>query len=152
MTATVLPFRPRTAPKTRPQLPPTIIETPDWGHCQYWCTDCFGGETYLFDTGTAISTRRHVGLVYAETVADVEGHEIDVRIEVVAVEDPDEGFVDGAYIATNLGELDTLDLDAVRRIRDAFDAALHHAGQPLNPRSSSLPPRGGDRVPTPEAS
>lgn len=157
MTAQVLEFRPRTqrgpAPVIRTRLPePRIVPavSPFW-HCPAWCDTCTGGEQFDFDDGNglgAATSRSHRGTVHAEQVIDLDGDHVEARVELIAIEDPDLGFVDGAFVAVQ-ADVTTPDLDALARIRDAIDAAIDHARRPLPATSTRSPSEGGDRASTP---
>lgn len=161
----VLPFRAPVkladrgpAPLTRTRIAeppaPRIVTTDPWWHCQAFCDpeECTGGELYDYGDFSVVRDRRHVGVLLNETVANLDGGYTDVTVTVFALEDPEAGFPEGAAVQVNLGNVETADLDAVRRIAVALESAAWHAAQPLSPRSSSLPSLGGDRASTQEAS
>lgn len=113
---------------------PTVIPTPAWWTCPAWCSggdNCFGGETLDLGNGTVTTSRMHHAVVLAETVPDADGGTIDVRVEVTAVEDPDEGFVEAPAVMVNVDGL-TTDPDTAERIAAAILAAVAAARQPLS--------------------
>ncbi len=158
MTATVLEFRPRTArgpaPIIRTSLrepAPRIVPADITWHCPVWCTDCTGGERFDFGRGLGAPTSRsHRGQILAEQVTDLDGELVDVYVGLLAVEDPDEGFTDGVFVVAQVDVI-TGDLDALARIADAIQAAIHHARQEL-PTVTRSPLHGGGRASTPLAS
>lgn len=113
---------------------PTVIPTPAWWTCPAWCSGgdhCSGGDTLdLGNDHTITTSRMHHGVVLAETILDADGGTVDVRVEVTAVEDPDDGFVDGSSVVVAVDNLIT-DPDTAEQIATAILAAASAARQPL---------------------
>ncbi len=127
-------------------VPPTIA----WWTCPHWCQPdlCDGGDNYDFARGLMPSPRSHRGVIYTEQIPDLDG-EATVRIELIALESPT-GFTDGVHIKVDTDDVITGDLDALARIADAIQAAIHHARQELPATSPrSLPYAGGGRASNP---
>ncbi|GAA0719667.1 hypothetical protein Drose_05970 [Dactylosporangium roseum] len=146
MTAAVIDFVTR-----RPvNVEATVIHTPAWWTCPTWCNggdDCYGGETIRFPNGGEIVTsRHHAGVIWSDTVHDIDGSPIDVRVEVAAIEDADDGFIDGTVVDITVSTV-TTDPGTVEKLADALRAAARVARQPLptSPRPSS---EGDGRAPT----
>lgn len=134
---TVLAFRPRTAaPLIRTPMSPAprmVMPAVSWWTCPDWCIDaeCRGGAAYDFGRGPgSLSSRTHHGVIHTEQVLDLNGGHADIRVEVTAIEEPDEGYVDSTYVDIQVDTV-TNDLDAAERIAHAILAAVHHARQPL---------------------
>lgn len=144
MTATVLEFRRPThgpAPLLRTHLPQlTIVESPAWWSCPNWCDPdlCHGGDTFLYSNGNRnVTTRQHIGTVHAEDVPDVDGFTTRVAVELKAGEDITEGFLGGVVVSVTFDQLETTDLDAVRRFAVALESAVLLAAEPLHSRAVS---------------
>ncbi|GAA1550592.1 hypothetical protein GCM10009827_084080 [Dactylosporangium maewongense] len=120
-----------------PPLPPAhplIVPTTPWHHCPPWCSqgdNCYGGEFLDFGDGhpVRLTSRHHHGVILAEQVCDIDGTAVDVRIEVEAVEDPDQGFMDGAFVNIDMPHGMVTDADSAERIANAMLAAVAAARQ-----------------------
>lgn len=121
-------------PATRSVPQPTFVDIAPWWVCPPWCDkgdNCYGGEALNFGGQPATVTHRHhAKSVLVDTVDDIDGGTTDVSVEVEAVEDPTDGFIDGALVTLSV-PLTTVDADTAERIANAILAAVAAARQPL---------------------
>lgn len=119
--------------RTVPQ-PRLIVIEPWWSHPR-WCAEgdnCYGGDVIDFGSGSTVTTsRHHHGVLLATSVYDIDGTQVDVRIEIEAVEDPNEGFIDGPFVNIDMPHGMLTDADSAERIANAMLAAVAAARQPL---------------------